>query len=362
MRRKISLDEWMNILEKTLKEEESISFFSEGAYLFVQAIDVTGQEEVLSALAKDFIKRYICFFQIRRGITAEEILTFAKIFLPRPQDIREKGGPLKFFEGMPLQNIQIVETFYVPESSLKELQPQEMAAVFEQWSAQKDVLTRSSFLQSLSEERREFFEKLLDDTEVMKECLTITAFCWRLATSLSMDARQTDLLHDLLSDMASFDWSEHFQDWNAGKNVFLAVLSSLQERMKQRFVRKDESGKKEVILTGIASTLFKGSQGLFTNLLSQADRATDQVGSSVAELLKGVFPSEQVAGRKLTFKDAIEILREGTLDNTYFLAAFSATSHNSSTCSEVSSGMLISSKNLSTLKVEVKLDVNLAEV
>jgi len=312
IRRKISLEEWMEVLERALKEEKSISFFSEGSCLCVQAIDVTEGDEVLSGLARDFIKRYICFFQIRRGVTAEEMLVFAKIFLPRPQDIREQGGPLKFFEKEPLKSIRVVETLYVPESSLKQLDPQDMAAVFEQWSAEKEAFTRSSFLQGLSEERREFFRKLLDDTDVMKECLNITAFCWRLATSLAIDARQTQFLRDLLYDLASFDWSEHFQDWDAGKNVFLAVLRSLHERMKERFVEEEESEQKRTILTAIASRLFKGSPGFFADLLRQSDRATDRMGSSVAELLKGVFPREHFAGKKVTFKEALNTLKEGS--------------------------------------------------
>jgi len=53
----------------------------------------------------------------------------------------------------------------------------------------------------------------------------------------------------------------------------------------------------------------------------------------------------------------VDNLREGTLDMTYSLAVSSAISQSSSTCSEVSSGIPISSKRFH-LK-EVKSDANL---
>lgn len=57
----------------------------------------------------------------------------------------------------------------------------------------------------------------------------------------------------------------------------------------------------------------------------------------------------------------VEILREGILDKTYFLAVFSANSHNSSTCLELRSGVPIFSKKF-LHPIQAKLNVGLAAV
>ncbi len=57
-----------------------------------------------------------------------------------------------------------------------------------------------------------------------------------------------------------------------------------------------------------------------------------------------------------------DICLRGIFDAMYFLAAFSAISHSSSTCSEVSLGIPISSKKLSPRKVEAKVDADRAAV
>ena len=54
----------------------------------------------------------------------------------------------------------------------------------------------------------------------------------------------------------------------------------------------------------------------------------------------------------------VDIRFRGTFDKMYVLAVFSAISHSSSTCSEVSLGMPISSKRLSPRKVEARVDAN----